>query len=210
MGDVSNFTPNKNLRRPKPLITYGTRGMDPFRGFPQFIKSLPLITSKLGDNIEIEIAGNNEVYYGSAPKNFNNWQEWAIRFCHEQKISSKISWKGFLNGKNYINWLQSSWCHVYLSHPFIASWSLLDALAVGCPLVVSDVGNVRDICKGHDGIKYVDHRDSSQIGTACSNEILDSAYNGQKIYERNLREYSIENSLKRWEAVTGVDLTTTR
>lgn len=45
------------------LITYGTRGLEPMRCFPEFINELPSILKKY-ENVQISIAGRDEIYYG--------------------------------------------------------------------------------------------------------------------------------------------------
>ena len=119
-----------------------------------------------------------------------------------------LSMERVSNGDKYREWLQSSWCHIYLTHPFIASWSLVDSLAVVVPIVASDVATVRDICDQFEGVTYVDHRDSEKIGTACA-DIMTAGLNNGKLYERkNIGQFSVSQSIKKWEAVTGVNLTT--
>ena len=208
--DLTRFRSDSKNRKTSALLTYGTRGMDPIRGFPQFVRSLPHLIKSSNIQIEVEIAGNDGAFYGSTPEGFKNWRDWAKDFAKEKGISENIKWVGFLEGKSYVKWLQSSWCHVYLTHPFIASWSLVEALATGVPIVASDVETVRDICDGYEMVKYVDHRDSLNIATACASTIQAYSKGGFREHNRNLRCFSIDTSLERWEAVTGLDLTTVR
>ena len=206
--DIEIFKPNPSKKRNVPLITYGTRGMDPFRAFPQFIESLPAIIDELNGNVEIEIAGNSDVFYGSAPKDEKNWHIWATNFLEKKNIEQYVHWKGFLHGNDYVEWLQSSWCHVYLTHPFIASWSLVEALATGLTIVASDVETVRDICKDMNEIIYTDHRDSSNIATKVVDALGGISTLSEKSTRRDVSKYSVRESLAKWEAVTGVNLTT--
>ena len=99
------------------------------RGFSQFIKCLPEVIRNL-PNLEVEIAGIDEINYGG--KKFNketSWKQWAIKFLDAHNISSHIKWMGQLKYEEYLKWLKSSWCHVYLTHPFVPSWSLAEAEA---------------------------------------------------------------------------------
>ena len=93
--DLNYFCVDLRARNTLPTITYGTRGMDPFRCFPQFIRSLPQIIAT-NKSLRVEIAGNNSVFYGSLPSNFNNWQDWAIEYLKKHNIDGNVTWRGFL------------------------------------------------------------------------------------------------------------------
>ena len=161
--DLKFFQQNNKFKNDRPTITYGTRGMDVIRGFPQFIRSLPEIIKS--HNVDVEIAGNSENFYGNKPKGYKNWKIWAIDYLKEQGIQDYVKWKGFMKPKYYRDWITSSWCHVYLTHPFVASWSLVESLACGNYVIVSDVKATREFCRNLQGITYVDHRDSSKNRT---------------------------------------------
>ena len=174
--------------------------MDPFRGFPQFIKSLPQILSN-NKNLRVEIAGNSTVFYGSYPKGFDNWQTWAIDYLKKNKIDKKVSWKGFMDPNDYLKWLQSSWCHVYLTHPFVASWSMVESLACGSHLIASDIEATREFCGEMDGVSLVDHRVIDQI-VHCVNSVI-TGCSKIKYYDRTseLAKLSKESSLQRWSEI---------
>ena len=85
------------------------------------------------------------------------WKPWAERTLTRWMQTGRVRWVGHLQGQHYVQWLQSSWCHVYLTQPFVASWSLVEALACGCPLVGSNVSPVREFCDSRRAW-LVDHR----------------------------------------------------
>ena len=205
--DLSKFQSAFTNDNSTPILTYGTRGMDPIRAFPQLIKSLPKIL-QTNKKLRVEIAGNAESFYGSAPKGYSNWKEWALEFLENEQLERRVIWKGYMTEEAYIDWLRSSWCHLYFSHPFVTSWSLLEALAIGIPIVASNTEAVSEICGGCEGVELVDHRSTNEIVTGATQAIEDFCYRKRNFYRRNLQNYSVEDSLNRWEAVAGVELTT--
>jgi glycosyltransferase involved in cell wall biosynthesis len=57
---------------------------------------------------------------------------------------SRVHFAGRVPYETYLKLLQRSDAHVYLTYPFVASWSLREAMAVGCAIVGSDVAPVRE------------------------------------------------------------------
>jgi len=141
--DLERFYPDLSHRSTHPLITYGTRGMEPMRSFPEFIRELPSVLDQWS-NARVEIAGNEGIYYGGKCPQEGNWKIWAEKQLHNYMKSGQVRWKGYLDGQDYVRWLQSSWYHVYLTQPFIASWSLAEAIACGCTVIASDVGPIQE------------------------------------------------------------------
>ena len=195
--DLEYFCVDLLSRNTRPTLTYGTRGMDPFRGFPQFIRSLPEII-ELDKSIRVEIAGNNSVFYGRIPSEFNNWQEWACEYLKKHNIAENVTWRGFLQSDEYLKWLQSSWCHVYFTHPFVASWSMVESLACGAHMVISNVQATKEFCENVDGVSLVDHRDTRQIVHGVCDFF--SSASKIKYYDRadELQKYSREAGIAGW------------
>lgn len=156
------FKPGQNKRGDVPTITYGTRGMEPMRAFPQFVISIPEIL-KLNDKLIVEIAGLDNINYGGyPPKNYKTWGRWAKEYLARNNAKSRVKWMGRLDLHSYIRWLQESWCHIYLTHPFVASWSFVEAQCCSWSLVASDVEPVREM-KFHQKCYLVDHRKKGAI-----------------------------------------------
>ena len=68
-------------------------------------------------------------------------------------ISANIEWVGYLDSHEYCNWLATSWCHVYLTHPYVTSWSYLDAIASGTSIVASEIKALKEF--EYEDIYYV-------------------------------------------------------
>ena len=207
--DLEQFrsgSPVADHRESQAILTYGTRGMEPMRAFPQFIQSLPELL-QIHTNLRVEIAGTDEIHYGGRPpKDHQSWGDWAKYFLDQSNSSSKVKWLGSLPTKKYIYWLQHSSCHVYLTHPFVASWSLLEGLACDCPMVVSDVPPVREICQASKAVvTLADHRDPKAL-TRAIDSVLKAPE--QKRPKAVLENYSRAVTLQQWGCVAGVELST--
>ena len=197
--DTKHFRPIQSDKS-DPYITYGTRGMEPIRGFDKLIYSIPKILKKW-PKLRIEIAGEDGIFYGGkCPDKFSSWGKWAQSYLKEHKIDDRVIWKGRLQGKSYIEWLQNSSCHIYLSHPFVISWSLIEAYCCGIPIVSSDIYGAREICK--NTAIYVDHRNFDQIvegvnASMRSNNLIKKEIRKQ----RDISRFDYKRHLLAWDAL---------
>ena len=72
------------------------------------------------------------------------WKEWALTKLKRKKLDHRVEFKGGLSREKYIEWLFSSDLHVYLTQPFVASWSLKDAIYLNKTIIASDVPPVQE------------------------------------------------------------------
>ena len=205
--DLNTFQPDRGKRTATPLLTYGTRGMEPMRCFPQFIRELPALL-RADRTLQVEIAGADESFYGGTKPAEGSWGRWARNQLDQQGWAGRVTWLGRLPLNDYISWLQRSWVHVYLTHPFVVSWSLLEALACGCPLVASDVAPVREFCGPGRGT-LVDHRSPGFLLPAVNTALQTTHRTPQPLPPELKQRLSMTHCLLRWKAVAGVDLATT-
>lgn len=210
--DVKFFSREAIKPNELPLITYGTRGMEPMRCFRQFIKSIPYIIHEIPTAI-IEIAGEDKICYGGLPpNNTQSWGEWAKQYLRDANIEKQVVWKGHMNLNIYREWLQRSWCHIYLSQPFVASWSLLESLVTRIPIVANETLPIKEFTDYAEGVQIVSSLSPSEISKAVLRAITEE--NSQKTSSKRhnrqaITEYlSTENALEQWELVTGLELHT--
>lgn len=115
------------------VVTYATRGLEAYRGFPEFMQAVERL-QKRRKNLHVIIAGEDRVCYG--PK----LADTTYKKLMLQKLDldlDRIHFVGKLPFARYVNLLQISSAHVYLTYPFVVSWSLFDAMSCACPIVAS-------------------------------------------------------------------------
>lgn len=194
--DNTHFKLNPKVLSKTPLITYGTRGMEPIRAFPQFIECLPEII-RSNNRIRIEIAGEDKICYGSNRPPEGTWKKWAINLLKRENVDSNVRWIGYLQGKDYIDWLSSSWCHVYLTHPFVASWSFIEAAYMGVNMVASDVETVREFVYEGSNIDLADHRKREDLIKKIQLKILSAPGQNPKRHSK-LESLTLDVCTKKW------------
>jgi glycosyltransferase involved in cell wall biosynthesis len=124
------------------LVTYVSRDLEPYRGFHPMMRAVPHMLRARKD-IRVVIVGGDGVSYGAPPKQ-GNWKDVMLAELGEQIDPKRVVFPGRLDYDIYIRLLQRSDAHVYLTYPFVASWSLREALAMGCAVIGSDTEPVRE------------------------------------------------------------------
>ncbi|MGK7888397.1 MAG: glycosyltransferase family 4 protein [Leptolyngbyaceae cyanobacterium] len=129
------------------IVTYATRGMEPYRGFPQFMEAAALIQQRR-PKCHIVVVGENRVAYGKALPNGKTYkQEMLERFEFDR---SRLHFTGRLPYQLYRTVLQASSVHVYLTRPFVLSWSMLESMSTGCLVIGSKTPPVQEVIR--DGV----------------------------------------------------------
>lgn len=123
------------------VITYATRGMEPHRGFPQLMAALPEVLARHPDAVVL-IAGTNRVSYGNKAIRSVDWKAQAL--AHHALDPRRVIFTGPLPRLAYRDLLRRSDAHIYLTVPFVLSWSMLEAMSTGAQLVLSDTPPVRE------------------------------------------------------------------
>lgn len=144
------------------LVTYATRGMEPHRGFPEFVAALPAVLAADPRAVAV-VAGDNRVCYGGDALRRTDWKARALAAADLDP--ARVRFVGTLDGPAYLRLLQRSDAHVYLTVPFVLSWSMLEAMATGCALVASDTAPVREFASP-DAAALADHAAPAALAEA--------------------------------------------
>jgi glycosyltransferase involved in cell wall biosynthesis len=151
---------NLDLREVPEIVTYVARGMEPYRGFPQLIETVALL-QKRRPQYHVVIVGENRVAYGRTLPDGKTYKDVML-----EKVPldlNRVHFTGLLPYPEYLQVLQASSVHLYLTRPFVLSWSMLEALSAGCLVVASNTAPVTEMIQ--DGINglLVDFFDTQAI-----------------------------------------------
>jgi glycosyltransferase involved in cell wall biosynthesis len=145
------------VRAGDPVLTYVARNLEPYRGFHHFMRTLERV-QKAHPRVQTLIVGGDDVSYGGKPQGAANWRE---KMLAEVKLdATRTHFLGKLPYDAYRRVLQVSAAHLYLTYPFVLSWSMLEAMASGCLVIGSRTGPVQEVIEdGVNGllVDFFDH-----------------------------------------------------
>jgi glycosyltransferase involved in cell wall biosynthesis len=128
------------------VITFVNRNLEPYRGFHIFMRALPKILAAR-PRARVVIVGGEEVSYGSAPKGGRNWKENFLSEVRAELPMDRVHFVSRIPFRDFVALMQISSAHVYLTYPFVLSWSMLQAMSAGAPLIASRTAPVLEAVK---------------------------------------------------------------
>lgn len=141
------------------VVTYVSRGLESMRGFDIFMRAARLVCEADARAVCL-VVGDDRVAYGGDLKHVGG-QSFKEHVLAEGGYDlERIRFLGQIPPAKLAQVLSAGDVHVYLTVPFVLSWSLLDAMACGCAVVASDTEPVREVVRhGENGIlvDFFDH-----------------------------------------------------
>lgn len=172
--DTQRVTPNPHvqlvlnghvrLTRQDEVITFVNRNLEPYRGYHVFMRALPELLRRR-PKARVLIVGGSEVSYGAAPAQ-GNWRDIFIQEVRSRipdQDWARVHFLGNLPYEHFIPLLQLSRAHVYLTYPFVLSWSLLEAMSAGCAIVASNTAPLREVIHPQETGLLVDFFDGAAL-----------------------------------------------
>jgi len=147
------------LRDGDEVITFVARHLEPYRGFQVFMRALPLIQA-LRPNARVVLVGGDEVSYGASAPDGESWRKVLLKEAGRRIDLTRVHFVGRAPHQRLTQLMQVFAVHVHLTYPFVLSWSLLEAMSIGCLVVASDTAPVREvIADGKNGLltDFFDH-----------------------------------------------------
>jgi glycosyltransferase involved in cell wall biosynthesis len=164
------------LTRADEVVTFVSRNLEPYRGCHTFLRALPQILLRR-PKARIVIAGGKGVSYGPAPSDGRTWKD--VFMAEVRPRISDADWRrvhfvGKLAYPQFISLLQLSTVHVYLTYPFVLSWSLLEAMSAGCSIIASDTAPVREVIEHDITGRLVDFFDADALAAEVCELLADA------------------------------------
>jgi glycosyltransferase involved in cell wall biosynthesis len=150
------------LSRRDPVVTYSARNLEPYRGFHTMMRALPRLFSR-HPTARVLIVGGNDVSYGRRPARAASWRQEMLAELDGQLDLNRVHFLGQLPYPQYLAMLRISSAHIYLTYPFVLSWSLLEAMAVGCTVIASSTAPVEEVIRDGANGHLVDFFDSDAL-----------------------------------------------
>jgi glycosyltransferase involved in cell wall biosynthesis len=134
------------------VVTYVARNLEPYRGFHIFMRALPQLL-KRRKHARVVIVGGDSVSYGTPPPPRSTYREMMLQEVGDRMDLSRVHFVGNVDYHRYLSLLQVSAAHVYLTYPFVLSWSFIEAMACGCVIIGSETAPVMEVLKdGRNGL----------------------------------------------------------
>lgn len=170
--------PTKNgertFRRGDEVITFINRNFEPCRGYHQFLRALPEIQRR-NPHAHAVLVGNEGKGYNAPPPGGGTWTQVFLDEVRGRLDMNRVHFTGLLPYPTLTALLQVSAVHVYLTYPFVLSWSLIDATSAGAAIVASDTAPVRELIEPGRTGELVDFFAPGQLAEVVSKLLADPA-----------------------------------
>jgi glycosyltransferase involved in cell wall biosynthesis len=183
----------QELTRDDEVITFVARNLEPVRGYHILMRALPELLRRR-PKAQVVIVGADDVSYGSAPPKGKTWKQVFLSEVEDRIDPSRVHFTGRLPYGSFVTLLQLSRLHIYMTYPFVLSWSLMEAMAIGAPILASDTAPLREvITHGENGLLFPFFDTAVLVDRAC--EMLDDPALRERLSaagrEKILREYDL-------------------
>ena len=192
------------LTRQDEVITFVNRNLEPYRGYHIFMRALPAIL-RARPKARVLIVGADGVSYGALPpqaagadpaKPPTGWRDVFLNEVKAELDMDRVHFLGKVPYADFLQMLQLSTVHAYLTYPFVLSWSLLEAMSSGCAIVASDTTPVREAIEHNKTGRLVDFFDvagfASNVIALCEDQV-ERARLGQAARAFALNQYDLHS-----------------
>lgn len=194
-AEVTIAEKNLTLTANDEVVTYIARNLEPYRGFHSFMRALPSIL-KLRPQAQVLIVGGEGVSYGQPLPKGQSWKKKMLAEVGDRLDMERVHILPPVPYDALLRIYQISSAHIYLTYPFVLSWSLLEAMSSGCALVASDTAPVQEVIRNGKNGYLVDFFDTEKLAAKVA-EVVEN---------RKSREVATMRKNARQTVVEGFDL----
>jgi glycosyltransferase involved in cell wall biosynthesis len=162
---VLKISDDLSLTRDDEVITFINRNLEPYRGYHAFMRALPK-RLKARPNAQVVLLGGDEVSYGSKPPAGKTWKQIYIDEVRDQISDedwARVHYLGRVPYDTFLAMMQVSRLHIYLTYPFVLSWSLLEAMSAEAAILASDTAPVLEAIRDDETGMLTDFFDGDAL-----------------------------------------------
>ncbi|BCM81778.1 glycosyltransferase [Methylobacterium indicum] len=156
------------------VVTFVNRNLEPYRGYHSFMRALPEILRRR-PKARAVIVGGSDTSYGAKPPAGRTWRDIFLDEVRADLDLSRVHFVGNIPYRDYVDLLRVSMVHVYLTYPFVLSWSMLEAMALGACIVGSATPPVEEVIRHRRNGLLVDFFSRRAIAEAVVSVLADPA-----------------------------------
>jgi glycosyltransferase involved in cell wall biosynthesis len=181
------------------VLSYATRGMEPLRGFPEFLRALPPLLQAM-PALEVVVAGRDrQAYSYPAPSHEGSWKQHLLAELGPFEGRERVHFTGLIPYGQLRDLYQRTDLHVYFSRPYVTSWSLFEAAACGAPILMNSGAATTGVLPGA-AFATVD-LDAPATIPAAIQAALERSLQARGLPRRSLLppELALQPCLERWQ-----------
>jgi glycosyltransferase involved in cell wall biosynthesis len=177
------------LTRDDEVVTYVARNLEPYRGFHSFMRAIPEIQRRR-PKAKVVILGGDEVSYSARLPAGETYRGRMLRELDGRIDQSRVFMPGRVPYADHLALLRISSAHVYLTYPFVLSWSLLEAMSAECLVIGSRTAPVEEVIRDGENGLLVDFFRPDEIAARVEEAIADAA--GKQALRKQARRTVLE------------------
>ncbi|PWL22595.1 MAG: glycosyl transferase family 1 [Synechococcus sp. XM-24] len=180
-------------------ITFVNRRIEPYRGCHTLIRAIPEIQRRHPQARIVVVGATEGVSYGK-PAPGDRWRDVFLQEIEGSYNPARVHFTGSLAYGPFLQLLKLSACHAYLTYPFVLSWSLLEAMSTGLPIVGSATAPVQEVIRHGETGLLVDFFSPAALAEAVSTLLTDRALAarlGEQARQLVLHNFSLQQCVPR-------------
>lgn len=160
------------LRPGDEVVSFVARNLEPYRGIHCFLRMLPLL-QQLRPQARVVIVGSEGVSYGAPPAGGGTWKHRLLQELAGKIDLSRVHFVGHVPHPVLRELFRVCACHVYLTYPFVLSWSLLEAMACGAVVIGSATAPVQEVIESGSNGLLVDFFDGEALAHSIASVLAE-------------------------------------